>query len=579
MISVVARPSPEAFHAPWRCVSFYVLIALALVFGALLINPARVDPTFTVWLSHGDIAQHFLGWHSYRSEPWTLPLGANPRYGLDMGSSIVFTDSIPLLAVLFKLFHSILPQHFQYAGPWVVVSIGLQAVCAWLLLGRFTADRAILFFGSAFFVLSPAMVARAGGHFALTAHWTLLFALYLYFAPASPTRQQWPWRILLMVTTLIHAYLLYFVFAIWLASLLRNHHRAEFPILYRIGSAALTVVLLVSTMWLAGWFAIPIAAATEGGHYGKFAANLVALANPIHGSMMGPPFPEAATATGIESNHYLGAGAIALAVFALICAFRRYPVGQTLRAHLFLALACISFALLAFSHQMYWGETLLVSIPLPEAIRNKLEFIRGCGRLLWFAHYLILITALVIVARALPPRAASTVVVIAFVVQVVDLLPAYRNNASHQAHTAKALAQDPPKRLRSEFWIHAALKYSEVNFFPVVHFPKDYEPIALWAIDHRIAINAAYFARIPGNKVYEGTPRIERELTTGTRRPKVLYVLQEEKDLVRVKLQAGDALGMVDGYAVIAPGWFSGGAQPPQVPGIEPHPGLEKPPS
>jgi hypothetical protein len=552
---------------------------MAVALGITLVNPARVDPTFTVWLSQSDTAQHFLGWHSYRGEPWTLPLGANPRYGLDMGSSIVFTDSIPLLAILFKPFHSILPQHFQYAGLWVVACIALQAACAWLLLGRFTANLAILFFGSAFFVLSPAMLVRAGGHFALTAHWTILFALYLYFAPASPSHWQWSWRILLMLTTLIHAYLLYFVFAIWLASLLRNHRRAEFPILHRISSAAFTVVLLVSTMWLAGWFAIPIAAATEGRHYGKFAANFIALANPIQGSLMGPPFPEAATATGVESTHYLGAGAIALAVFALICAFRRYPVGQTLRKHLFLLLACISFALLAFSHQMYWGETLLVSIPLPEEISGKLEFIRGCGRLLWFAHYLIMVTAIVVVARTLPPRVASTVVAIAFIVQAADLLPSYKVIAGHQAQSAKALAQDPQQRLRSEFWKHAALQYSEVNFFPVVHYPKDYEPIALWAIDHRIAINAAYFARIPGIKVYEGTLRIERELATGTRRSKVLYVLQEEKELSRVKLQPGDALGRVDGYAVIAPGWFAGGAQPPQLSGIESFTGLERPPS
>ena len=84
------------------------LVLLATYFAFAMLGALRLDPTSTLWLDQGDIAQHYLGWHFFRGEPWMLPLGANPRYDLDMGSSIVFTDSIPLLALFFKAIRAIL---------------------------------------------------------------------------------------------------------------------------------------------------------------------------------------------------------------------------------------------------------------------------------------------------------------------------------------------------------------------------------------------------------------------------------------------------------------------------------------
>ena len=122
-----------------------LLVALALcAFGAyfafVMLGAVRLDPTSTLWLDQGDIAQHYLGWHFFRGEPWMLPLGANPRYGLDMGSSIVFTDSIPLLAMAFKAVRTVLPAHFQYAGLWMAFCFVAQGLSALLLLKRFSRN-------------------------------------------------------------------------------------------------------------------------------------------------------------------------------------------------------------------------------------------------------------------------------------------------------------------------------------------------------------------------------------------------------------------------------------------------------
>ena len=61
----------------------------------------------TKWLHLGnDTTLPQFGWHFFKNDIWRFPLGANPNYGDELGSSIVFSDSIPILALTFKLFKS-----------------------------------------------------------------------------------------------------------------------------------------------------------------------------------------------------------------------------------------------------------------------------------------------------------------------------------------------------------------------------------------------------------------------------------------------------------------------------------------
>ena len=113
------------------------------------VNP--LIPSNIGWLLNKlDPAQHFLGWDFYRNSPWTLPVGLNPRFGLDLSSSIVYSDSIPLLAIPFKVFASFLPSPFQYFGLWVLVCFILQAWACWklieLTLGKIAKGNALLHF-------------------------------------------------------------------------------------------------------------------------------------------------------------------------------------------------------------------------------------------------------------------------------------------------------------------------------------------------------------------------------------------------------------------------------------------------
>ena len=56
------------------------------------------------WLYLGDLSVYQIGWEFFRNDSWKFPLGFNHYYGLELANSIIFTDSIPLLAFIFKLF-------------------------------------------------------------------------------------------------------------------------------------------------------------------------------------------------------------------------------------------------------------------------------------------------------------------------------------------------------------------------------------------------------------------------------------------------------------------------------------------
>ena len=194
------------------------LLIFVYVTGGQILNPTSRD-----WFMVGDSAQHYLGWEFFRHTAllqW--PLGLNPKLGLDISSSIPFTDSIPLAAFIFKPFNFLLPATFQYLGLWILVCFVLQSYLAARLLSHFLTDQIQIAIGTVFIALSPVLMYRlvhdGYGHIALASQFLILGALNLYFTKAL--RSLW-WALLFVSTILIQAYFVPMVAAIWFAKLVQ----------------------------------------------------------------------------------------------------------------------------------------------------------------------------------------------------------------------------------------------------------------------------------------------------------------------------------------------------------------------
>ena len=246
-------------------------------------------PTNLAWIGPYDPTMHYLGWAVFQNSPWSWPLGLNPDYGLQISSSIVYSDAIPLFAFVFKAFRDFLPTPFQYFGVWYLVCLLLQSVLAFVLIERVASKSlpvAVRLLLVSLFAFAPILLWRIGEHAALSAHFVLLAALAL--ALVRDRRGAWLWVLLLVLTALINSYLLLMVLALWTASLLdisfpatqRHLPAKQRTKTYRtiLLQVALVGVVLFATLWVAGYFVLSGGAST--GSFGIGRMNVLAIFNP-----------------------------------------------------------------------------------------------------------------------------------------------------------------------------------------------------------------------------------------------------------------------------------------------------------
>ena len=229
------------------------LSVFVYVTGGRILNPTSRD-----WLMVGDSATHYMGWEFFRhTSLLQWPLGLNPKLGLDISSSIAFTDSIPLAAFIFKPFNSLLPATFQYLGLWILICFVLQTYLAARLLSHFLTDQIQIALGSVFIALSPVLIYRlvhdGYGHIALVSHFLILGALNLYFT--KPLKSLW-WALLFTSTILIQAYFIPMVAAIWIAKLVQYLRHDGGSRSVAIKHFAAVAVASISTLIAGGYVAL-----------------------------------------------------------------------------------------------------------------------------------------------------------------------------------------------------------------------------------------------------------------------------------------------------------------------------------
>ena len=104
---------------------FFALCSFLLSAGFLGLENLRFDEINWL-LGSGDISNAQNGWTFFKNDSWHFPLGKNPNYGLDISNSIIFSDSIPILAFIFKIFKNFLSINFQYFSFWVFLCFFFQ---------------------------------------------------------------------------------------------------------------------------------------------------------------------------------------------------------------------------------------------------------------------------------------------------------------------------------------------------------------------------------------------------------------------------------------------------------------------
>jgi len=536
---------------------FGALAGVALFF--LVFDPRLLDPAYTSWLMEGDPATEYLGWRFFRVEAWQWPPGALRSYGLEIGSAIPYTDSIPLAAFAGKLMSPALPEPFQYFGLWMLACFALQGFFGGLLASLASDQPVERYAITLLFVASVPLLDRAMGHYALMSHWIVLWGLWLALRPNRELATA-QWSALNALASLVHAYLLYLALALWVADVLRRRHFDPEPrpsLGDWVRHVTIVSIALVGTMALAGYFVLPAQAISGGAAYfGKYATNLNGFWNPGWGSRFLPDLP-VMKGSEMEGHAYLGLGVLVLlaaAAFALVA-----PGTPRVNARPYVPLIAVAAALwaLSLSHQVAWGDRVILEIPIRGKLLDWLATFRASGRLAWVAMYGLTFAGAAIVAARYAPRAATALIVAAVALQLADLSPRYVAMRGWYDEHFIVGAQKRASPLASPFWAEAAKHYRTIRVAPAASNARGWEWLSLYAVDHGMSINTGQFARISGQRIADANRKLTVALNEGPLDPGTLYLLWSRDARFDWSIGPDDGVGVFDGYFVVAPGWFA----------------------
>jgi hypothetical protein len=512
----------------------------------LVVGWGGIDPRRVGWCCGGDCATHQLGWSFFRVSDWSFPVGLNPSYGLEIASSVFYSDSIPLAAILFKLVAAQLPEQFQYLGLWTAASFVLQAWFAWRLLASVagSAPPWVRWCALGLFTFAPAMMIRIGGHTALTSHWLVLAALSLYFGPPLPRLVAWP--VLALVASLVHSYLFVMVVAIWLAHVGRRGLARAASLRGLLLEGALTLGCCGLGLWQGGFFAVSV---EPSGGFGKLAMNLLA---PFHPDLYSYVLhPIASVARGFnEGFNYLGLGCLLLLPVAVVGLVRRPQLLRSGKQEWPLAILLLALTLFAVSNQIALGSW-RIEVPLPPWLLAGANVLRSSGRMFWPVLYTLILVTVSVIVRGHGPRLAAGLLLGASLIQAVDTSARWRGHHDGFAGGPR----ECPTSLTSSFWEASAPHYRRLRRVPSANMADDWAIFARFAVAHHMATDSVYLARVDSRKFVAAEASEEASIESGQFDSDTLYVLDE----AHARIAAGslkpdrDLLVRLDGHYVLAP--------------------------
>jgi hypothetical protein len=528
-------------------------VAMGLLVIAALYGPGILAPWRTGWMLEGrigpDPVQYWLGWTYFSRAAWSWPPGLNPDWGLEIGSSIFYADSIPLLAFAFKALRPLV-EVSQYWGLWIYACGALQAFMAWRIIGLFAPDPLARLAGAGLFLVQPLILNRLGGHFALGGQFLLLMALYLCLTRDGAARRLAAWAALVGAASLIHAYLLPMVAGLWATDALARAWRADRRPAWLAAEAALVPAIGIAGLWLAGFFVLGGGLGGTWGGFGRMQLDLLAPFDPGEWGRFLPALPRADHLEAADS--YLGLGVLLLLAAGLAAHLAR--PGARLRGRWPLLAGLGVFMALALTHRVSIGGWVVEVVALPERLVSLADALRASVRFFWPVAYAAMIGAVAALAHALGGRRAGLVLAGLLAVQLLDLRP----GAARLHHFFGPAPATAALRLADPFWREATSRYDRIRLAPTGMQARHWEEVAVLAATRGRPTDAVYLARLDPARVEALNAATLARLAGGEHEPGTLYVLGDDRMLAAARAgmdPSWDLLRQADGIWVLAPGW------------------------
>jgi hypothetical protein len=503
------------------------------VYALLVLGPVPLNPRNIHWLTWDPVTSH-IGWELFRQDPhFHWPLTYTDRVGYPQGESVALMDVNALLAVLLKLLSPVLPEPFQYMGLEVVLASTLQFFFALrlfrLLIGRGLAIGALC---SAFFLLSPPLTFRMVGHYALTNHWLLTAAIFLFFL--SWRAEEYSLRRAMIAvfalagtSVAINPYLAFQVLIILSASLIGLAWQRRINIVRALAAISILGVESLGVAYAFGFF-IPGGRGYGSSGYRYYSMNLVGPFDPYKFRSILFHQRGEFTRGQYEGFCYLGAGIICLSVVVLILLLlHRQKWVRVKGEHIgSLLIWCVPLTLMAASTKITLGSHLIIDLDPRQRLTPMFAVLRASGRLFWAPYYLILTAVLAAPFFLLRRTWASVLVACALIVQVIDThsLRQWVHSEVNQIH---------PEPLKSPIWSKLGHFHENLVVLPAWQCgdwaaaggKEGYRYFGLLAAAQKMRINSYYSGRYnAAGREYQCGPAVS-DLTKKPLSPADAYVV------------------------------------------------------
>jgi len=530
-------------------------VVFIIIFGASMISPTNTDWIFAYT---GDATQHHLGWVFYRNSPWTFPIGLTQGLTCDGAVSCMYSDSIPLFGVIFKILSPILPHNFQFLGLWGVICFAMNGGFGASLLHRIKPDLIFTSIGSLFYAAFPPSINRITHHNSLGAIWLFILAMILCMDHKKEYKHKFTpmilWSVNCMLAVLIHTYFVPMVYMVMMGYVILTVFRdkkLKKAIAVFVSSVASTLLIMfvIGAFYGQGGY-------TDGG-FGFYASNLNTFFDSRGLSKFLLPL-NSFDGQG-EGFGYLGLGMIVCTILALIVLFsliekkegsffsaakaliKKYNVEILAFAVVFMVSFCW-----AVSNRITLNGRLLLEIPLPNLVRGCLSIFRASGRFIWVPGVLIITASLGLISK-LNKKTAIAAAALCFLIQGMDIRDWCRILHSQYGQ--------PPAyeyALKDEKWDELTKDTKEIIFLPMKDayglYMQMYFDFAQMAAEKHMALSSFYLARMDLASVKEYAANEYEKLKTGKGRKDVLYVFFDKEDAV----EETDSVKVydIDGYKV-----------------------------
>jgi hypothetical protein len=372
---------------------------------------------------NGDMMALLAGYAAYVHAPWQFPPFLIPSFGPPPGTSGIFLDFIPIVALAGKLASLATGALVNPYGAWMGGTFLLAAVFATLVLVEAGEAHVLGCLVASLFAISAPPLLHRFGHVVLFGQFVVIAALWLYLRDRRTVAWRAVaarWALLLCLTALINIYLFVMVGAIYAASWLDRRILAPTNPAARWGEPACIAAAVAVLLLAAGHIGQGTTSPFSGG-YGHWSMNLAAPFWPQRSGLFLGKWPIIdGTGGQYEGFNYLGAGGLFLLAAALL-----RDGGQVVRlarAHPGFAAMAIGCTVFAVSDRVYLFNMLLLDYRIAWRIDYVLGTFRSSGRFFWPVYYAILLAAAVLALRHRRP-AMLIVPLLACALQLADTEP------------------------------------------------------------------------------------------------------------------------------------------------------------